>query len=123
MIILVSGMKNISRQLYEAAEIDGAGPVRCFFRITIPLLAPTLFFCIIIATISSFRVFDPVNVITKGGPGYATSVLVYAIYFNGFLFFEFGYASAIAWLLFIIIFILSMVQLWLRRRLDPRGQQ
>lgn len=121
-IILISGMKNISRELYEAAEIDGAGPVTSFFRITIPMLVPTLFFCIIIATISSFRVFDPVNVITKGGPGFSSSVLVYAMYFNGFLFYEFGYASAVAWLLFIIIFILSMIQLWLRRRLDPGGR-
>jgi ABC-type sugar transport system permease subunit len=119
MIILVSGMQNISRELYEAADIDGAGPVKSFFRITVPMLVPTLFFCIILATITSFRVFDPVNVITKGGPGFSSSTLVYTMYFNGFLFYEFGYASAIAWLLFIIVFILSMVQLSLRKRLDP----
>lgn len=119
MIILISGMQNISPELYEAANIDGAGPVKSFFRITVPMLVPTLFFCIIIATISSFRVFDPVNVITKGGPGYSSSTLVYTMYFNGFLFYEFGYASSIAWLLFVIIFALSMAQLALRKRLDP----
>jgi ABC-type sugar transport system permease subunit len=121
MIILISGMQNISRELYEAADIDGAGPVKSFFRITIPLLVPTLFFCIVIATINSFRVFDPVNIITKGGPGYSSSTLVYAMYFNGFMFYEFGYASSIAWLLFVIIFVLSMAQLALRKRLDPGG--
>jgi ABC-type sugar transport system permease subunit len=117
MIILVSGMQNISRDLYEAANIDGAGGIRSFIRITIPMLIPTLFFCTILATINSFKIFDQVNVITEGGPGYSTSVLVYSMYFYAFKQQNMGYASSIAWVLFIIIFVLSMLQLRLRKKL------
>jgi ABC-type sugar transport system permease subunit len=118
MVILVSGMQNISGELYEAANIDGAGGIKSFFRITIPLLIPTLFFCTILATINSFKIFDQVNVITEGGPGYATSVLVYCMYFYFFKQQDMGYASSIAWVLFIIIFALSMLQLRLRKKLE-----
>jgi ABC-type sugar transport system permease subunit len=117
MIILVAGMQNISRELYEAADIDGAGGIKSFIRITIPMLIPTIFFCTVLATINSFKVFDQVNVITEGGPGYATSVLVYCMYFYAFKQHNMGYASSIAWVLFVIIFILSMLQLHLRRKL------
>lgn len=122
MIILVSGMQGISREMYEAADIDGSSPLRSFFQITIPMLVPTIFFCIVVSTIGSFKLFDTVNVITKGGPGYATSTLVYTMYLNGFQFFEFGYASSIAVLLFVIVFILSMVQIKIRNRLDWGGR-
>lgn len=117
-IILVSGMQSIPGELYEAARIDGASGIRSFFRITIPMLIPTLFFCTVLATINSFKVFDQVNVITEGGPGYSTSVLVYCMYFYAFKQQDMGYASSIAWILFLIIFVLSMLQMRLRRKLE-----
>lgn len=118
MIILVSGMQGISNELYEAARIDGASGIKSFIRITIPMLVPTLFFCTILATINSFKLFDQVNVITDGGPGFSTSVLVYCMYFFAFKQQDMGYASAIAWVLFIIIFVLSMLQMKLRKKLE-----
>lgn len=118
MIILVSGMQNISRELYEAAQIDGATGIKSFFKITIPMLTPTLFFCTILATINSFKIFDQVNIITEGGPGYSTSVLVQSMYFYAFKQQNIGYACSIAWLLFVIIFTLAMLQLKIRKRID-----
>ena len=118
MIILVSGMQSISKELYEAAQIDGATGLKSFFKITIPMLTPTLFFCTILATINSFKIFDQVNIITEGGPGYSTSVLVQSMYYYAFKQQNVGYACAIAWLLFVIIFTLAMLQLKLRKRID-----
>ena len=118
MIILVSGMQSISKELYEAAQIDGATGIKSFFKITIPMLTPTLFFCTILATINSFKIFDQVNIITEGGPGYSTSVLVQSMYFYAFKQQNVGYACAIAWLLFVIIFSLAMMQLKIRKRID-----
>ena len=118
MIILVSGMQGIPHELYESAQIDGSGGIKSFFKITVPMLVPTLFFCTILATINSFKIFDQVNVITEGGPGYSTSVLVYSMYFYAFKQQNMGYASSIAWVLFIIIFTLSMVQLSLRKKMN-----
>ena len=116
MIILLAGMQNIPADVYEAADLDGASPIRKFFRITIPMLTPTLFYAMILATISSFKVFDQINVITGGGPVRATSVLVYCIYYYAFKVQKMGYASAIALLLFLIIFVLSCLQMKLRDR-------
>ena len=98
--------------MYEAAEIDGAGTVRSFFHITLPLLAPTIFFSLVVATINSFKVFDSINILTGGGPGISTMVLVYLVYFYGFQKFDMGYASAIAMVLFLIIFLVTLVQWW-----------
>lgn len=116
MIILLAGMKNIPADVYEAADIDGASPLQKFFRITVPMLSPTLFFTTILATINSFKVFDQINIITGGGPGRATSVLVYCIYFYAFKEHKLGYASAVALVLFIITFILSFIQMRLRKK-------
>lgn len=114
-IILLAGIQNIPAELYEAANIDGCSGVQQFFRITIPMLAPTMFFTTILATIISFRVFDQIHIITGGGPGRATSVLVYAIYFYAFMEHRFGYASAVALLLVLITFTLSMIQMKMRK--------
>lgn len=110
MVILLAGMQNIPDSLYEAAEIDGAGPVRSFVNITVPGVSPTLFFVLIIATINSFKVFDQINIITKGGPGYSTTVLVYEIYRNAFYEYNFGIASAIAWVLLLIVLVITALQ-------------
>lgn len=108
-IIILANMQGLSREVYESASVDGANSIQSLFRITIPMLAPSLFFCITLATINSFKVFDQINIITEGGPGFATTVLVQTIYYYAFKEFDFGYASAAAILLFLIIFIFTRV--------------
>lgn len=117
MIIFLSAFSSISNSIFEAAKIDGANSVKTFFNITIPMLSPTIFFVIIITAVSSFQVFDLVYVMTEGGPFDSTNVLVYAIYKNAFEYFKIGQASAIAYVLFFIIFILTLVQWNLRKKL------
>jgi multiple sugar transport system permease protein len=110
MIIFLAGLQNIPRSFYEAAEIDGAGPVRRFFSITLPILSPTTFFVLIMAVIVSFQVFEQVAVTTQGGPLNASLVLVYFIYQRAFKFLEVGYASSAAFILFTIVLILTFLQ-------------
>lgn len=110
MIILLAGLQTIPAYLYEAAIIDGANPWQKFYRITLPMLSPTLFLCIVMAIISSFQVFDLINVMTKGGPGRATNVLVFRIFQEGFMNMKMGYASAIAYILFLIILVATIIQ-------------
>ena len=102
-IIFLAGLTNISEELYEAAEIDGATTLQKFFKITVPLLRPTIFFLFITMLIGSFKVFDIIAFLTEGGPNNSSSVLVYRIYEEGFKNYNMGYASAISWLLFAII--------------------
>lgn len=108
-VIFLAGLQNISRSYYDAASIDGAGVLRQFRHITVPLLSPTTFLLLIMNTISAFRVFGSVFVMTEGGPLYATNVISYAIYRKGFRELEFGDAAAWSWVLFSIIFILTML--------------
>lgn len=110
MIIYLAGLQGIPNDIYEAAKIDGAGGLASFFKITLPLLSPTTFFVLIMCIIQSFQVFISVFIMTQGGPGSATSVLTFYVYRYGFEFYEMGYASAMAWILFIIIFIVTMIQ-------------
>lgn len=110
MLILLAGLQTIPEYLYEAATIDGAAPWQKLRRITLPMLSPALFLCIIMAVINSFQVFDLVNIMTKGGPGRATNVLVLRIYQEGFVNMKMGYASAIAYVLFGIILVVTIVQ-------------
>jgi len=110
MIIFLAGLQNIPKSLYEAAELDGAGPIKRFFRVTLPILSPTTFFVIIMAFIISFQVFEQVAVTTKGGPLNASLVLVYYIYERAFKFLEIGYASSAAYILFAILVILTYLQ-------------
>ncbi len=110
MVMLLAGLQSIPKQLYEAAEIDGANAVVRFFKITLPMLSPVTFMVTILTIISSFQVFDLINVMTKGGPGYATNVLVYRIYQEGFKYMRYGYASAMAYFLFLIILIITLIQ-------------
>ena len=117
MIIFLSSLSAISNSMFEAAKIDGANAFQVFKNVTIPLLSPTIFFVIIITAISSFQVFDLVYLMTQGGPLDSTNVLVYAIYKNAFEYFNVGKASAIAYVLFAIILVLTIVQWSLRKKL------
>jgi multiple sugar transport system permease protein len=110
MVLFLAGLQNIPDYLYEAAELDGAGPVSKFFNITLPMLSPVLFFTTIIGVINSFKVFDLIYVLTGGGPGRSTHVLVYDIYNTAFKQFEYGYASAMAYVLFLLILVISIIQ-------------
>jgi multiple sugar transport system permease protein len=116
MVIWLAGLQGIPRELYEAASIDGASRWQLFWRITLPLLAPTSFFLAITGVIGSFQVFSPVYTITKGGPLDSTDVAVFHIYREAFQEFNFGYASAMAWVLFAVIFIATLAQFWYMRR-------
>ena len=109
-IIYTSAIQGLPKDVYEAADIDGAGELAKFFRLTITFLSPTTFFLVITTLISSFQVFAPIQIMTRGGPGTATNVLVYYIYTSAFTFYKMGYASAISWVLFLFLFIVTMIQ-------------
>mgnify|MGYP001094982268 CR=1 FL=1 len=109
-VILLAGLAGIPYQLYEAAELDGANRFQKFRYITWPMLSPTMFFALITCIISSFKVFDAINIMTEGGPGRSTYVLVYTIYTEAFQNYKFGYASSVALVLFLIILIVTLIQ-------------
>ena len=110
MILYLAGLQSVPRELYEAASMDGAGKWNQFLNVTLPSLRPTTFFVTIMLVINCFKVFDLVQVMTGGGPGRATNVLVYEIYNEAFVKFNFGYASAIAMVLFIIVLAITVAQ-------------
>lgn len=111
-ILFLAGMQNIPRVLYEAATVDGAGAWRQFVNITLPLLGPTTLFVLSTTVIAAFQIFEPIFIMTNpaGGPNNATLSAVLYLYQNGFQRFNQGYASAIAWLLFLIIFVVTLIQ-------------
>ena len=111
MVILLTGIQGVPESYYEAARVDGASATAQFFRITLPLLRPTLLFVTTTSMIASFQIFDPVFVMTGGGPLFSTETLVTYIYHEGFQLFATGYASAIACVLFAIMLALTIVQL------------
>ncbi|WP_217595243.1 carbohydrate ABC transporter permease [Cohnella sp. GbtcB17] len=115
LIIYIAGMKNIPRDLYEAADIDGASARVKFFRITFPLLTPTSFFLLITGLIANFKSFAIIKVLTDGGPAHSTSVIVYDIYQQGFVNLKTGYASAMSVVLFVIILAITFLQ-WAGQR-------
>jgi multiple sugar transport system permease protein len=108
--IFLAGLQGIDGSFYEAARIDGAGAWGCFRRITLPLLRPTTLFVVVISVILSFQVFALVYVMTSGGPDGATSVVVFYLYQQAFTYFRMGYASAIGYVLFAVIFGLTLIQ-------------
>ncbi len=110
MIIFLAGLQTIPRDLYESADMDGAGRVRKLFQITLPLISPTTFFIMITLIINSFRSFAQVQIMTGGGPQRSTSVIVFYIYRAAFAQYEFGYASAMALVLFVLIMFITLVQ-------------
>ena len=116
MLIFLAGLQGIPQTLYEGAEIDGAGVWSKFWHITIPMLTPTIFFNLVISIIGTFQVFTTAYVATGGGPINATLFYVLYLYRQGFESFFMGYASALAWILFIIILIFTMLQLKFAQR-------
>lgn len=111
MLIYLAGLQNIPPQFYEAAEIDGANAWQRFVYITWPLLTPTTFFILVMSLIGAFQVFDQVYMMTGGGPSHATTVYNYYLFQNAFRFFKMGYAAAMAWILFIIIAVITYLQM------------
>jgi multiple sugar transport system permease protein len=109
-VIYMAGLQGVPDEIYEAAKIDGANAIERFRYITLPYLSPTTFFLLIVRLIATFQVFGPINIMTEGGPGRATTVLVYHIYRTAFRFYQVGYASAVAFVLFLIILALTLVQ-------------
>lgn len=116
MVIYLAGLQGIPEVYYEAAKIDGAGRWAQLRHITWPLLMPTTFFILVTAIIGATQVFDSVFVMTQGGPLESTSVIVYYLYQEAFRFFHMGYAAAIAWVLFLIILALTLIQWKFLRR-------
>jgi multiple sugar transport system permease protein len=116
MIILLAGLQGIPEDYYDAAKVDGASILRRFRDITLPLLTPTLFFLLITQFIASFQVFGIIYVMTRGGPANATSVYIYYLYQNAFAFGKLGYASAMAWILFVLIATFTFIQWKLQKR-------
>jgi multiple sugar transport system permease protein len=110
-IIFLAGLQTIPVSLYEAGMIDGASRAQLFRRITLPLLQPTTLFALVVGVIGSFEVFVPVYLMTGGGPGYASMVLVMAVYRSAFQMYEMGYASAISVVLFFMILVVSWAQI------------
>jgi multiple sugar transport system permease protein len=108
-IIFLAGLQAIPESYYEAAEIDGADRLNKFFRITVPLITPSLFFYFIITMIDAFQAFEAIYVMTRGGPVNSTTTMVYYIYRNGFRNFKMGYASSQAIVLFVVIMVLTLV--------------
>jgi len=115
MVIFIAGLGNIPQSLYEAASIDGAGPLARLRHITIPMMTPLIFYNMVIAIINSFQTFVPAKIMTDGGPEKATLFVVLNIYNQGFKFFNMGYASALAWELFIIVVGFTIAQFYLSR--------
>jgi multiple sugar transport system permease protein len=116
-ILYLAGLQEIPRELYEAAEIDGASGWQQFRSITIPLITPTTFFVVLTTIVHVlFGSFDIVNVMTQGGPLNATNTFIYNIYQNAFQFFQFGYASAQSYLLFLVVFVFTLVNWRVQRK-------
>lgn len=117
MILFVAGMTNIPDTMYDAAAIDGAGPIRQFFKITLPLLSPLIFFGTLMTLITSFQVFTQAYILTNGGPGNSSTTLVLQLYDDAFQYFRLGDGSAIAVLLAFMILIVTGLMFMLQRRL------
>jgi len=115
-IIYLAGLQAIPQELYEAAEVDGAGPLARFRHVTIPMISSTTFFVLIMSFIWAFQVFDEAFIMTQGGPAFATTTMVYYVYLNAFRWFRMGKAAAVAWVLFVIIFLFTLFQMRYQRR-------
>jgi multiple sugar transport system permease protein len=116
MVILLAGLQGVPEQLYEAAKIDGANPLQEFRNVTLPMLSPVIFFVLIVSIINSFQVFTNVWVMTRGGPADATLMYVLQMYLKAFSDLKMGYTSAMAWILFVIVLALTLLQFRFARR-------
>jgi multiple sugar transport system permease protein len=117
MVLFLAALQGVPRELYESARVDGASRFKQFRRITLPLISPTILLTSIITIVGSLQVFAQIAVLTQGGPGMSTTVLVYYLYQQAFQFHRFGYGATISILLFLIVAILTFVQWQMRRRL------
>lgn len=109
-ILLLGGMQGIPEEIYESAKIDGSGPLRTFWTLTLPLVSPTLFFASVTSVIGAFQAFGQINILTKGGPVNSTDVLVFSLYEDAFVNFRFGVGSAQALVLFAIVLLITVIQ-------------
>ncbi len=109
MVIFLAGLQGIPAHLYEAAEIDGAGTLSQFWHVTVPLMSPVVLFNLVLGIIGSFQIFTPAYVMTNGGPANASLFFGLYLYNNAFRFFRMGYASTLAWLMFTVILILTLL--------------
>ena len=116
MIMYLSGLQNIPNELYEAADMDGASSWQKKRYITIPMLSNTTFFVTVMLIIESFNIFEAIYVMTEGGPGGSTNTLLYYIYTEAFQSYRMGYAASLSWVLFIIMFVLTLIQFAARRK-------
>ena len=115
-VVLTAGLNGINPSVLEASELDGATGLRRFFQVVFPILSPTFFFCTVMTVIGAFKVFAQPFFLTKGGPGESTNTIVLALYRNGFSFDKLGYASALAWVLFVIVMLLTALQFSQQKR-------
>lgn len=115
-VIFLAGLQTVSPSLYESANLDGATGWQTFWRVTLPMITPTLFFVGIMTLINGFQAFDSVYLLTQGGPEHSTELLVYWMFKNAFEFYKIGPASAIAYILFVVILLLTLGQWQLRKR-------
>jgi len=116
MLILLAGLQGIPEIYYEAASIDGANWWQKFRHVTLPLLTPTIYFVVVMTFIGSFGVFSQIYIMTEGGPGQATTTLIYYLFQNAFKYFDVGYANVLAIAFFIIVFVFTQVQTKLQKR-------
>ena len=115
MLLFLAGLQTIPETLYEAAEVDGASSWQRFTRITVPMLSNTTFVVVILLIIESFNMFESIFVMTEGGPLGSTSTIMYYIYEQGFMSYNMGYASALAWIFFALILVFTLIQFRFRR--------
>jgi sn-glycerol 3-phosphate transport system permease protein len=109
-IVLLSGLQGVPEEIYEAARLDGARGFRMFSRITVPMVSPSLFFLLVVDTIAVLQAFTQIHILTRGGPVDSTRVLVYGVYLDAFVNFQFGFASAQAVVLFLLVLALTIIQ-------------
>ncbi len=117
MIIWLAGLKEIPKSLYEAAAIDGAGPVRRFFTVTLPMLSPYILFNLVMGLIQTFQIFTQAYIMTpNGSPNRSTYFYVYKLFDQCFSYFHLGYGAAMAWVLFVIVIVLTLINMTLSRK-------
>jgi multiple sugar transport system permease protein/N,N'-diacetylchitobiose transport system permease protein len=119
---LLAGLQTIPRDLYEAARVDGAGPIRSFFRITLPLLVPTIAIVLVLRTIEAFKVFDIIYVMTGGGPANGTQTVTILTYLQAFSAQRFSYGAALAYITVLVILLLALIYLRMLRQNEMRAQ-
>ncbi len=116
MILFLAGLQQIPESLKEAARIDGANRIKTFFKITLPLLSPTTFFVMSVSIIDSFRNFELIYSMTRGGPQNSTNTLVYDVYLNAFVYYRMGYASSLAYVLLAIVALITLANFFMKKR-------